>query len=296
MPFSNLTRAPLKLLCDTMKYQIISRAFYGCECKHLSFCFSPFVNSSSWHVPTVDVDQSYQKTFFLHRACVLSPSFHSPNTPFCVGQHHYSWPWGTLWCSRRPLCGGLGKVPQRQLCKINTHCALILQLIPLFFYVREIIEKLLFSDLRGKGNTPPRVFWWCGPITKKESLALPFGTLPVHHDWEMQAGGITCSGTWVNPGLYSSLFTLVFWLRLMSRCGQCMSRLWKSGRVVRSLSVRGRGRNMLRPSHDVHPEPAWKEGPYSGTPPSVQMQVLTFLIKKKQKNIVRIDKTWTGTG
>lgn len=26
-----LARAPLKLLCDTMKYQIISRAFYGCE-------------------------------------------------------------------------------------------------------------------------------------------------------------------------------------------------------------------------------------------------------------------------
>lgn len=23
-------RAPLKLLCDNMKYQIISRAFYGC--------------------------------------------------------------------------------------------------------------------------------------------------------------------------------------------------------------------------------------------------------------------------
>uniref|UniRef100_A0A3Q3DJZ0 Small G protein signalling modulator 1/2 Rab-binding domain-containing protein n=1 Tax=Hippocampus comes TaxID=109280 RepID=A0A3Q3DJZ0_HIPCM len=29
----NQERAPLKLLCDTMKYQIISRAFYGCECK-----------------------------------------------------------------------------------------------------------------------------------------------------------------------------------------------------------------------------------------------------------------------
>uniref|UniRef100_A0A672ZJ89 Small G protein signaling modulator 1b n=1 Tax=Sphaeramia orbicularis TaxID=375764 RepID=A0A672ZJ89_9TELE len=27
----NQERAPLKLLCDTMKYQIISRAFYGCE-------------------------------------------------------------------------------------------------------------------------------------------------------------------------------------------------------------------------------------------------------------------------
>lgn len=24
-------RAPLKLLCDNMKYQILSRAFYGCE-------------------------------------------------------------------------------------------------------------------------------------------------------------------------------------------------------------------------------------------------------------------------
>lgn len=29
--FLLMARAPLKLLCDTMKYQIISRAFYGCE-------------------------------------------------------------------------------------------------------------------------------------------------------------------------------------------------------------------------------------------------------------------------
>uniref|UniRef100_D3Z7V5 Small G protein signaling modulator 1 n=1 Tax=Mus musculus TaxID=10090 RepID=D3Z7V5_MOUSE len=28
----NHERAPLKLLCDNMKYQILSRAFYGCEC------------------------------------------------------------------------------------------------------------------------------------------------------------------------------------------------------------------------------------------------------------------------
>lgn len=34
-PFTFSTRAPLKLLCDTMKYQIISRAFYGCEYKQL---------------------------------------------------------------------------------------------------------------------------------------------------------------------------------------------------------------------------------------------------------------------
>lgn len=33
----NQDRAPLKLLCDTMKYQIISRAFYGCEYMHHEF-------------------------------------------------------------------------------------------------------------------------------------------------------------------------------------------------------------------------------------------------------------------
>uniref|UniRef100_A0AAQ5XNE2 Small G protein signaling modulator 1b n=1 Tax=Amphiprion ocellaris TaxID=80972 RepID=A0AAQ5XNE2_AMPOC len=38
LTFSDFTRAPLKLLCDTMKYQIISRAFYGwlAYCRHLS--------------------------------------------------------------------------------------------------------------------------------------------------------------------------------------------------------------------------------------------------------------------
>lgn len=30
-PPLSLCRAPLKLLCDNMKYQIVSRAFYGCE-------------------------------------------------------------------------------------------------------------------------------------------------------------------------------------------------------------------------------------------------------------------------
>ncbi|XP_061590161.1 small G protein signaling modulator 1 isoform X2 [Cololabis saira] len=35
----NQERAPLKLLCDTMKYQIISRAFYGCEYRRLFECF-----------------------------------------------------------------------------------------------------------------------------------------------------------------------------------------------------------------------------------------------------------------
>lgn len=40
LKYSHFTRAPLKLLCDTMKYQIISRAFYGCEYNHIFFVFA----------------------------------------------------------------------------------------------------------------------------------------------------------------------------------------------------------------------------------------------------------------
>lgn len=44
-------RAPLKLLCDNMKYQIISRAFYGCMCEPTEYiffvCFK--LKSFKWH-------------------------------------------------------------------------------------------------------------------------------------------------------------------------------------------------------------------------------------------------------
>lgn len=48
MQCSLSARAPLKLLCDTMKYQIISRAFYGCEFQQVvPFTFRIIINSNS---------------------------------------------------------------------------------------------------------------------------------------------------------------------------------------------------------------------------------------------------------
>ncbi len=58
---------------------------------------------------------------FLSRACILPSSVHSSHPPFCSGQHHYSWPRCALRRPRRTLCGGLGQVPQGQLCKIQGH-------------------------------------------------------------------------------------------------------------------------------------------------------------------------------
>lgn len=84
--------------------------------------------------------------------------------------------------------------------------------------------------------------------------------------------------------------------RLMSRCGPCMSRPWRSGRVVRPSSVRGRERNMLRPLPDVHPGPVWKEDQCSGTPQSAQMQVWPFTKKNvlRYVTIITAEKPWKG--
>uniref|UniRef100_A0A674EMH1 Small G protein signaling modulator 1-like n=1 Tax=Salmo trutta TaxID=8032 RepID=A0A674EMH1_SALTR len=108
----NQDRAPLKLLCDTMKYQIISRAFYGwlAYCRHLSTVrihLSALVNPTivDPNVPhdargglTVDVWSSFLQdcsAYDEHELLRLvyyggvAPTIRKEVWPFLLGHYHF---------------------------------------------------------------------------------------------------------------------------------------------------------------------------------------------------------------
>uniref|UniRef100_A0A671XRU3 Small G protein signaling modulator 1-like n=1 Tax=Sparus aurata TaxID=8175 RepID=A0A671XRU3_SPAAU len=107
------TRAPLKLLCDTMKYQIISRAFYGwlAYCRHLSTVrthLSALVNTTivDPEVPcgargglSVEVwsrflqDRSAYEEKEIHRLVYfggVAPSLRKEVWPFLLGHYQFT--------------------------------------------------------------------------------------------------------------------------------------------------------------------------------------------------------------
>ncbi|XP_037609567.1 small G protein signaling modulator 1 isoform X2 [Sebastes umbrosus] len=109
----NQERAPLKLLCDTMKYQIISRAFYGwlAYCRHLSTVrthLSALVNTTivDHGVPcnargglSVEVwsrflkDSSAYKEEEIHRLVYyggVAPSLRKEVWPFLLGHYQFT--------------------------------------------------------------------------------------------------------------------------------------------------------------------------------------------------------------
>nr|XP_046230159.1 small G protein signaling modulator 1 isoform X2 [Scatophagus argus] len=109
----NQERAPLKLLCDTMKYQIISRAFYGwlAYCRHLSTVrthLSALVNTTivDPDVPcsaqgglTVEVwdrflkDSSAYEEKEIHRLVYfggVAPSLRKEVWPFLLGHYQFT--------------------------------------------------------------------------------------------------------------------------------------------------------------------------------------------------------------
>ncbi|KAM3599743.1 uncharacterized protein V6R79_010663 [Siganus canaliculatus] len=109
----NQERAPLKLLCDTMKYQIISRAFYGwlAYCRHLSTVrthLSALVNTTivDPDVPhcargglTVEVwekflrDSSAYEEKEIHRLVYfggVAPSLRKDVWPFLLGHYQFT--------------------------------------------------------------------------------------------------------------------------------------------------------------------------------------------------------------
>lgn len=106
-------RAPIKLLCDTMKYQIISRAFYGwlAYCRHLSTVrthLSALVNSTivDPDVPTnarVGLSPEVWATFLqnssayeekeIHRLVYyggVTPALRKEVWPFLLGHYHFT--------------------------------------------------------------------------------------------------------------------------------------------------------------------------------------------------------------
>uniref|UniRef100_A0A672ZJ93 Small G protein signaling modulator 1b n=1 Tax=Sphaeramia orbicularis TaxID=375764 RepID=A0A672ZJ93_9TELE len=109
----NQERAPLKLLCDTMKYQIISRAFYGwlAYCRHLSTVrthlsalvnttiVDPDVPADAYSGLSVEVwghflqDSSAYEEKEIHRLVYfggVAPSIRKEVWPFLLGHYHFS--------------------------------------------------------------------------------------------------------------------------------------------------------------------------------------------------------------
>ncbi|XP_053712888.1 small G protein signaling modulator 1 isoform X1 [Synchiropus splendidus] len=109
----NQERAPLKLLCDTMKYQIISRAFYGwlAYCRHLSTVrthLSALVNTTivDPDVPcdargglSVEVWGNFLKDSTAYEECEIhrlvyfggvAPSLRKEVWPFLLGHYKFS--------------------------------------------------------------------------------------------------------------------------------------------------------------------------------------------------------------
>ncbi|KAM9820584.1 small G protein signaling modulator 1 [Neosynchiropus ocellatus] len=109
----NQERAPLKLLCDTMKYQIISRAFYGwlAYCRHLSTVrthLSALVNTTivDPDVPcdargglSVEVWSNFLKDSTAYEECEIhrlvyfggvAPSLRKEVWPFLLGHYKFS--------------------------------------------------------------------------------------------------------------------------------------------------------------------------------------------------------------
>nr|XP_020474261.1 small G protein signaling modulator 1-like isoform X2 [Monopterus albus] len=109
----NQERAPLKLLCDTMKYQIISRAFYGwlAYCRHLSTVrthlsalvnttiVDPDVPSDAQGGLSVEVwgrflqDNSTYEEKEIHRLVYfggVAPSLRKEVWPFLLGHYQFS--------------------------------------------------------------------------------------------------------------------------------------------------------------------------------------------------------------
>ncbi|KAM6975110.1 small G protein signaling modulator 1 isoform 2-T2 [Tautogolabrus adspersus] len=109
----NQERAPLKLLCDTMKYQIISRAFYGwlAYCRHLSTVrthlsalvnttiVDPVVPSASKEGLSVEVwsrflkDTSAYEEKEIHRLVYfggVAPSLRKEVWPFLLGHYQFT--------------------------------------------------------------------------------------------------------------------------------------------------------------------------------------------------------------
>uniref|UniRef100_A0A7N6C319 RUN domain-containing protein n=1 Tax=Anabas testudineus TaxID=64144 RepID=A0A7N6C319_ANATE len=70
----NQERAPLKLLCDTMKYQIISRAFYGCEYKQ------PWINLE---MVSFNLNAVRGKMFLVHKQTHLKHHISSLGLAYC---------------------------------------------------------------------------------------------------------------------------------------------------------------------------------------------------------------------
>uniref|UniRef100_A0A8D2DC07 RUN domain-containing protein n=1 Tax=Sciurus vulgaris TaxID=55149 RepID=A0A8D2DC07_SCIVU len=87
----NHERAPLKLLCDNMKYQILSRAFYRCACTSPLLEWSP---RSIYLVPAVcqkypGTDYEEQELLHLIYYRGIQPEIHKAMGPFLLSHYEF---------------------------------------------------------------------------------------------------------------------------------------------------------------------------------------------------------------